>query len=401
MRSIYLDYAATTPVDKRVYKKMIPYLSGKKGFFGNPHSLHRDGQRAFGALDHARDIIAQHLTAHHRDILFTGSATEANNLAIRGVFKGYFRNRKSCTTIPEIIVSSIEHPSVLETVKDLERDGSAKIHYLGVGREGVVDINELKNKLSENTILVSVMWANNETGVIQPIEKIGAIIHEYKSSRAATSENCYPIFHTDAVQALQYFDLNVIKSRVDAMTLSAHKIYGPKGVGCLYLRHDYHNVLAPIITGGGQENQKRSGTQNVAGIVGFAHALQVCAQERKTEHKRQAELSAYCFHELKKHIPDIEINGELEQRSPHILNIYIPRLERPVVALDSVGLLLSSGSACAGRRIEISHVLRAMGYSDERILRSVRISIGRPTKRGDVLVVIKRITRVLKSRTEK
>lgn len=397
MKNIYLDYAATTPLDKKVYKAMKPYFSDKEGFFGNPSSLHKNGQRALHAIDEARDTIAQTITAHHDDIIFTGSATEANNLIIRGTLKAYFRNHNSCKTIPEIIVSSIEHPSILETVKDIEKDGSAKIHYLSVTKEGVVDTKELRGKLNENTILVSVMWVNNETGVIQPISKIAKIVSDFKNSHPSTLPPLYPIFHTDAVQAFQLFDLNVIKSGVDAMTLSAHKIYGPKGIGCLYLnsqrqlQDSSNKILSPMITGGGQEQGIRSGTEHVAGIVGFAQAADLCQKNRKQEYERQRKLLEDFFYQLKKMIPDIEINGTLENRSPHILNLFIPRLDRPTITLDAAGLSVSTGSACAGRRVEPSRVLRAMGHHDERISRSVRMSIGRPTTKGELMLVAKRI----------
>jgi len=397
MKNIYLDYAATTPIDKCVYRAMKPYLSCKKGFFGNPNSLHRDGQKALTALDKARDLIAQSITANHNDIIFTGSATEANNLIIRGTLKAYFRNRASCKIIPEIIISSIEHPSIVETVKDLEKDGSAKIHYLSVTKEGVVNLEEIKKALNENTILVSIMWVNNETGAIQPISKIGEIINDFKNSHPSTPPSPYPMFHTDATQAFQFFDLNVIKSGVDAMTFSAHKIYGPKGVGCLYVNNNQSStlnsqLLKPLITGGGQERGMRSGTENVAGIVGLAKAVELCQKERKKEYERQENLLRDFFNQLKRVVHDVEINGAFENKAPHILNLFIPHLKRPSIAFDAAGLSVSTGSACAGRRVEPSHVLRAMGYDDERISRSVRISIGRPTTKGELMVAVKKIT---------
>lgn len=391
MNRIYLDYAATTPVDPEVLKKTEKLSDPKDDFFGNAGSLHYFGQKAQTLLDSSREKLAKTMTANYREIIFTSSATEANNLVIRGVLKGYFKKQKECRKIPKIIVSSIEHPSVLETIKTLEKEGAIKAIYLSVNPSGVVNIEELKGELDESVILVSVMWVNNETGAVQPIAEIARIISDYKKLLSNTLPfTPYPFFHTDAVQAFNLFDLNVIKSGVDLMTLSSHKIYGSKGAGALFVRSGNEpgekvaDYIEPIITGGGQEYGLRSGTENISAITGFSMAAEISRMTSKKEYARLKELSEYFFKILKSKIPDIEINGDEPGRSPHILNIYFPRHENLGMALDIIGIEASAGSACAQRYEKPSYVLSQMGFEENRVKQSIRFSFGRFTTREEI-----------------
>ena len=421
---IYLDYASSTPVHPEVEAAMRPYFSA---IFGNPGSLHLFGQEAIAALDRGRETIAAALGADFREIIFTGSATEANNLALRGTIKVFKANYPR--VIPKIIVSSIEHESVLETARNLEKDG-AEVICLPVDRRGYVNLKHLETALNEQTVLVSVMYASNEIGTIQPIKEISEIIADFKRerrktfspgaatrpsgqgvSRSETSEGAspvkplagrlngslekkfsdsYPFFHTDASQAFQFLDCGVKKLGVDLMTISAHKIYGPKGVGALYIRElkpGTHN-LKPIITGGGQEFSLRSGTENVPLIVGFAKAVELIQKNKEREAKRLRELSEYFLGGLKKIYQKIELNGrgEKDERLPNILNIYFPNYEAEDLFLkfDLRGLAVSVGSACRSRSVGPSYVLQALGFTGDRIKKSLRISLGRPTVKSEI-----------------
>ncbi|MBI5401639.1 cysteine desulfurase [Candidatus Wolfebacteria bacterium] len=453
MNRIYLDYAATTPVDPVVGKAMESYFSEK---FGNPNSLHFFGQQARAGIDLAREKIAKLIGADFGEIIFTGSATEANNLALRGLVKflnnfeaigfrnqnifspaekisfpssrrlrpqseakpvgtaGYSSNQyasfKKISPL-RIIVSAVEHESVLETARDLEREG-IEIIYLAVDKNGVVDLKKLKNYLNSRTILVSIMYANNEIGIIQSIKKISKIISEFKG------DNIYPLFHTDAVQAFQFLNCNVDDLGVDLMTLSAHKIYGPKGIGALYARQIAnskgqtvnklsaisHLPLAPIVTGGEQEFGLRSGTENTAAIVGFAKAVELAEKNRDKETKRILALKNYFWKKLKKIYPKAQINGIINYESkimntlPNIINVHFPnfKAEDLVIKLDLNGIAVSSGSACASFSAKPSHVLEALGYKTDRIKSSLRFSFGKFTGKSEVNTALKIIKKVLK-----
>lgn len=399
MERIYLDYAATTPVTPSVLEAMTPYFSEK---FGNPGSLHSFGQEAIAAVDRSREAIAKSIGADFREIIFTGSATEANNLALRGVVKSQKSNVKS----PRIIISTIEHESVLETARDLERDG-VEVIYLPVDHNGVVDLEQLKSALNDRTVLVSVMYANNEIGSVQPIAAIGETIREFRTYHT----RALPLFHTDAAQAFQYFDCDVNKLGVDLMTLSAHKIYGPKGVGALYVRKNpesriqnlesgkrlpdsRYQILDALITGGGQEFGLRSGTENVPSIVGFAKATELAIEAREHEAKRVGDLKRTFWNGLKKICPDAETNGSREHDAPHILNVYFPErlAEELLTRFDIAGLAVSSGSACRSRAAESSYVIEALGFTKERARRNIRFSFGRLTTEKELdraLAIIK------------
>ena len=391
---IYLDYAATTPVDPAALHAMKPYFSEK---FGNAGSLHSFGQEAIAAVDRAREDLARVLSAEFREVVFMGSATEANNLALRGIVKQVASGKWQVAGRPRIIVSSIEHESILETAKDLERDG-IEIVYLSVNARGVVDLEKLKESLTENTILVSVMYVNNEIGTVQPIKEVSKAIQEFRS-RLPLATCHLPLFHCDASQAFNYFNCDVNVLGVDLMTLSSHKIYGPKGAAALYVRADSFPLLAPLTAGGGQEFGLRSGTENVPAIVGFAKAVELVEAGREKESKHIAVLRDQFSRGIKKVFPKAEINGaSFPDSSPHILNIYFPSHDAQdiLTQLDLAGIAASSGSACRSRAMESSYVIEALGYSKARARSSIRFSFGRPTTKKEIDSALRVLQKILK-----
>jgi cysteine desulfurase len=353
--------------------------------------LHSYGQKASGAFFGARQVIAGAIGAKYEEVIFTGSATEANNLALGGAMRRYVREAikaKAKNPMPRLIISAIEHESVLKTAKDLARDG-ADVVIIPVSKEGVVDMQKLKGALNDRTALVSVMTANNETGVTQPIAEIAKVVREFRGGGA------WPLMHTDAVQAFNYVKCDVNELGVDLMTLSAQKIYGPKGVGCLYVRSSKMGnfktyPIDAVITGGGQEQGLRSGTENVAGAVGFAKAVELVEAMRVKESARLLKLRAACISGIKKTWPGAKLNGALKERLPNNINMYLPgkSAEEIIVALDLQGIAVSSGSACTARSPEPSHVLLAMGVSKEVAKNSVRITLGRQTEMRDITVLL-------------
>jgi cysteine desulfurase len=403
---IYLDSAATTPLDKEVFKAMKIYFSEK---FGNPGAIHNFGQEAMAAIDESRQkvikVLGGDILEDFRNVIFTGSATEANNLALRGSVKDFYRSKRNDKYIPcRIIVSSTEHDSVLKTVEDLEAEG-VEVVYLKSDRRGLIDLNELKNNLNERTALVSIHFVNNETGVIEKIKEIGKIVKDFRES--VGSQEVFPLFHTDAVQAFQYFDCSPKALGVDLVTLSGHKMFGPKGVGVLYFerllsRRDRQAGkiigLLPVITGGGQEFGLRSGTENVPGIVGFAAAAETAGKKREVSFKKVSELRNYFVAGLKGINQRIIFNTPLQGSSPHILNIGFPgtKSEEMIGRLDLLGIAASAGSACSSRSLLLSHTLLAMGLSEKEVLESVRFSFSRETKKAELAAGLKAIKSILK-----
>ncbi len=380
MERIYLDYAASTPVDKRVLDAMKPYFMDN---FGNPGSIHYFGQRAMAAIDKSRETIAKILGANFREIVFTSSATEANNLVIKGsISKSKIKN-------PKIITSQIEHESVIETCKDLEKRG-IEVVYVPVSKKGIVDLKTLEKELDERTVLVSIIMASNEIGTIQPIKEITDIIKNFKK------EKKYPLFHTDAVQAMQFMNLDVMDFGIDAMTLSSQKIYGPKGAACLYLRNK--EMFSGETTGGIQEFNLRAGTENVPAIVGFAKAAEIIEKNKEAESKRIEALRNYFWTKLKLAKPNLVLNGDIKKRLPNNLNIYFPKnySEDLLIQLDMAGVCVSLGSACAGRTEEPSYIVQALGFGKDRAKRSLRITLGRPTKKNQVDKAVKQIINLMK-----
>jgi cysteine desulfurase len=389
MSRIYFDNAASTPVDPRVLSAMEPYFLSE---FGNPGSLHSYGQKAIGAVDVSREAIAHMVGGDFRDVIFTGSATEANNLALRGTIS-FFKKTHGQVKVPRIIISSIEHESILETARELEKEG-VEVIYLPVDHEGIVDVNILKSSLNEDTVFISIIYVNNEIGTIQPIKEISKIIRDHKIK---TRSKTYPLFHTDASQAFQFFDCNIKDLGVDLMTLSAHKIYGPKGIGALKIVAE----LAAEITGGGQEFGMRSGTENVPSIVGFAKAMELAVSLRDAESKRIAELSEVLWKSIKEIFPAAEMNGPTAaNRSPHILNVCFPGHEAQdlLVKFDRDGIAVSSGSACRSRASEVSYVIQALGFSKERAAASLRFSLGKQNTKNEIVEATKLFEEIFRSK---
>ena len=403
MRHLYFDHAASTPVDPRVFRAMRPYFSRH---FGNPGSLHSFGQEAIAAVDAARASVGKLIGAKHfREIVFTSGATEANNLALRGAVELYKKNHPDVAR-PRIIISAVEHESIFETAQALERD-AVEVVRLPVNKEGVVDIVSLKNALTESTVVVSVMHVNNETGTIQPLREIKFMIDAFRKESAGEggTPGIYPLFHTDAAQSFPYLYCDVQLLDVDMMTLSAHKMYGPKGVGALYVRRDEKIFsasggfpLAAQVSGGGQEFGLRSGTENVPGIVGFAKAAELAAAARGKTSTRIVALRDELWRRIKLVAPSAEINGPMgDAKAPHILNIYFPGLAAQdlLTRFDRAGLAASSGSACRSRAVESSYVIEALGYSKDRAAQSIRFSLGKGTTKREIVAAAKIIEKAL------
>ena len=361
---IYLDYAATTPLRPEVRARMEPFLSGDS--FGNPSSLHADGQQAKRALDTARDTLADALGCQFAEISFTGGGTESDNAALFGVM---LANKSRGN---HLITTQIEHEAVTETAHFLETLGF-RVTYLPVDEFGTVSPQSVADALTDDTILVSVMHANNEVGTIQPLKEIADIVH----TRGA-------FLHTDAVQTFGQLPVTVGALGADLITLSAHKIYGPKGVGALYVRSGI--TIEPLLHGGGQERERRSGTENVAAIAGFGEAVRCLLPEREAEAARLTPLRDRLWAGILAHLPNSVLNGHPTHRLPNNLNFSLPGLdaETLLLSLDRAGVSASSGSACTSGSIEPSHVLSAMGLSDARLKSALRLTLGRGTTAEEI-----------------
>jgi cysteine desulfurase len=366
---IYLDYAATCPVDPRVVQVMLPYFTES---FGNAASrTHAFGWTAEEAVERARDEIANTIEADGKEIVWTSGATEANNLAIKGVAE-YNAEQGN-----HIITLVTEHKAVLDTCKYLERHGCT-VTYLPVDANGLVTVEQIEAAITDKTVLVSVMFANNETGVIQPVAAIGALCRRKKV-----------LFHTDATQAFGKVPIDVEAMSIDLMSLSAHKIYGPKGIGALYVRRRKPRVrLAPQIHGGGHERGNRSGTLNVPGIVGFGEAARLAREDMPEESKRIAGLRDYMRDRIMKEIEHTHLNGSREHMLPGHLNISFSYIEGESLLMALKDVALSSGSACTSASLEPSYVLRAMGLDDELAHSSLRMTIGRFTTKEQLDFVV-------------
>lgn len=368
-RSIYLDYAATTPVDAQVVAAMLPYFSEA---FGNPSSIHQAGRAALEALDDARETVARALGASRKEIIFTGGGSEADNLAIKGVALA----QRQAGHGAHLITSAIEHHAVLHAFEYLEAFGF-ETTVLPVDSGGLVSPDDLRAAIRPDTVLVSLMYANNEIGTIQPLAEFGAICR----ARGVP-------LHTDAVQAAGSLDLNVDALNVDLLTLAAHKFYGPKGVGALYVRRG--TPLLPQLNGGGQERRRRAGTENVAGIVGMATALEL-ALARRAEHVAQCTaLRDRLIAGVLERVPYSSLNGHPTQRLPNNANLAFEFVEGESVLLllDQQGIAASSGSACSSGSLEASHVLTALGIAYERAIGSVRFTLGKSTTEADIDFVL-------------
>ncbi|OGF20346.1 hypothetical protein A2Y83_00695 [Candidatus Falkowbacteria bacterium RBG_13_39_14] len=404
-KKIYLDHAATTPIDPQVLKAMMPYMEEK---YGNASSIHSFGQEAMRGVNKARKQIANFLNCSIDEVIFTSGATESNNLAIMGYIR-YLKTSPVLSFIkrgikPHIITSQIEHPAVFAVCQAMEREG-VEVTYVGVNKEGLVDVEEIKKAIKENTALVSIMYINNETGVIQPIREIGKMIEKYNKAsmkraapnprstcpnasggrgaapacarlcRQAGRLNPRILFHTDATQAVNYCNCDTKYLHVDMLSISGHKIYGPKGIGALYLKNGIH--LEPLMYGGHQENGVRSGTYNTPGIAGLGKAIELISNPQ--DHLRIKKLRDKIIKNITKKLPDVYINGSMENRIPSNINLSFKGIdgESLMIMLDMEGVAVSTGSACASGSHNLSHVLTAMGLSSRLAEGSIRITLGK------------------------
>ena len=376
MRKVYLDNAATTNLNGEVLQEMMPYFTD---VYGNSSSLHSFGRSAVAGVDNARDIIAKYIGAKNNEVFFTSGGTEANNWAIRGVAYANMKKGK------HIITSQIEHHSVIDACKQLEKEGFT-VTYLPVDSSGLVSVSDLLHEISPNTTLVSIMAVNNEVGTIQNIKAISEIVRFYGAS-----------FHVDAVQALGVMKLDVNELGIDLMSISAHKIHGPKGVGALYINEKV--AINKFMLGGEQEMNRRGGTVNVPAVVGFGKAVQLNERDMELKEKKIFELTTYFIKKISYEISDIKINGHEYQKAMNIVSVTFNGVEGEnlIMMLDLNGIAVSSGSACASGSLEKSHVLAAMGLSNEEIKGTIRFSFDTNITKNDIDYVV----RVLCTEVEK
>ena len=373
---IYLDNSATTKLDKEVLKEMLPYLQEN---YGNPSSAYRIGRENKAIIEDARKQVAKVLNANTEEIYFTSGGSESDNMALKGVaFANQDKGR-------HIITSKIEHPAVLDTCKELERHGF-EITYINVDKNGIVDLKQLETSIREDTILISIMFANNEIGTIEPIKNIGRIAKQYNI-----------LFHTDSVQAIGNIKIDVKELGIDLLSLSAHKFYGPKGIGALYVRDGIN--FRKYLNGGHQERNKRAGTENVAGIVGLGKAITLAYNNFEDKNKYLYNLRTYLINEIKNNIPDIRINGDIEKRLQGNINISVNGVEADnrLTELDKRGIFISTGSACTTGSIESSHVLKAIGLSDTEAHSSIRISLGKYNTKDELKHFSKELKEIIEN----
>ncbi|OPY24848.1 MAG: putative cysteine desulfurase 2 [Methanomethylovorans sp. PtaU1.Bin073] len=367
MKRIYLDHSATTHVDTRVLDAMLPYFSEK---FGNASSLHSFGQEAAEALAISRELVAAALGAKPSEIIFTSGGTESDNLAIKGAT--YMHSSKG----RHIITSVIEHPAVLRTCEELEREGF-EVTYVPVDSEGILDLKFLEDSIRHDTILISIMHANNEIGTIQPIKKISELI----SGREI-------ILHTDAVQSVGKIPTDVNQLGVDMLSISSHKLHGPKGVGALYLRSGVN--IMPLVQGGGHERGLRPGTENIPGIVGFAKAMSISKEQLEEDSKHMQHLRDSMIKEIQSRIPHVRLNGHEKTRLPNNVNMSFRHVEGEslLMLLDMNGVAVSTGSACSSKSQKASHVLTAIDPGVEYIHGSLRFTLGRENTMEEIDIVV-------------
>lgn len=378
-RRIYLDHAATAPVDQEVLKAMMPYFTE---YFGNASSLHSFGREAYNAMESARENVADVINAKKEEIIFTAGGTESDNISLKGIA---LKHREYITDFEgaHIITSKIEHPAVLETCGYLEQLGF-KVKYLGVDKDGLINLKELENSISKGTFLITIMHANNEIGTIEPIAEIGKIARDRKI-----------IFHTDAVQSFGKVKIDVTKTNVDLLSLSAHKIYGPKGVGALYIRKG--TQLEPFTHGGGHEKGLRSSTENISGIVGLGKATELANQRMDSDMKYMTRLRDKLIKVVLDSIKDSYLNGHPLQRLPNNAHFRFTGIEGEslVLGLDEKGVAASTGSACSSKKLEPSHVLTAIGLNEVEAHGSLRLTLGRENTEEEIDYVLEVLPEVV------
>jgi len=375
--TIYLDHAATTPLAPEVLDAMLPYLREE---FGNPNSIHSKGQSAKNAIEKARRTVAKILFCEPEEVIFTSGGTESDNLALRGVLqKG-----------GHLIISEVEHHAILHTAEELEKQG-VKVTKIPVGKNGIVDAKKVIAAIKSNTKLISIMLANNEIGTLQPVREIGKALEKKREKGEST-----PLLHTDAVQGGGILNLDVRHLKVDLLSLSAHKFYGPKGTGILFVKKG--TKIQPQISGGAQEKGTRAGTENVAGIVGCAAALELAEKSREREFKKQTELRDYFIGKVLKEIPKAQLNGDPKNRLPNNANFSFFGIEGEsiLLRLDFDGIAASTGSACASGSLDPSHVLSALKIPHEWLHGSIRFSLGKSTTKKDLDTVVKKLKKIVK-----
>lgn len=374
MKTIYLDNSATTKTDEEVIEAMLPYLAEN---YGNPSSIYKIGRENRKAVEDAREKVAKALNCEPNEIYFTAGGSESDNTAIRGIAYGYKSKGN------HIITSKIEHPAVIETCKQLEKEGF-EVSYISVNENGIINIEELEKEIKQTTTLITVMFANNEIGTLQPVKEIGEIAKKHNI-----------MFHTDAVQAVGSIKIDVKELNIDSLSLSAHKFYGPKGIGALYVRKGVK--FDKFINGGHQERNKRAGTENVAGIVGLGKAIELAYSELDKYNAEIKKLRDYYVEEVEKRIPYILINGDREKRLPGNSNISFRFIEGEglLLNLDLKGICASSGSACTSGSLDPSHVLLAIGLPHEIAHGSLRISIGKYNTKEDIDYLIENLVEIV------
>lgn len=375
MQRVYLDYNATTPVDPEVIEAMVPYFAKT---WGNASSTHYEGQQARAAVENAREQVASLVGCTPKEIVFTSGGTEADNLALFGLARRYGHPPQ------RVLYSAIEHPAVRESARALAHEGF-RVEEIPITPDGVVDINRLSDSIDSDILLIAVMAVNNETGVIQPLEAIGSICAERNF-----------LFHVDAVQAAGKIPLQPRLWQCSTMAMSGHKIYGPKGIGALYLRHEIE--LVPVLHGGGHERGRRAGTENTPGIVGFGKACELARVRMESDAAHIAQMRQYLETELNQRLPDALIYGAKSPRVPNTTMMGFPGVEGEtlVMQLDLEGFAVSSGSACASGRVETSHVLKAMGVDEHLAKGSIRISLGRLTSLEEIEAFVQTLERILR-----
>lgn len=374
MKNIYFDNSATTKLDEEVLKEMMPYLTED---YGNASSIYRLGRESRKAIEEAREKIAKAINSEPNEIYFTSGGSEADNTIIRGVAYQY-KNKGN-----HIITSQIEHPAVLETCKQLEKEGF-EVSYIGVDEKGRVKLEELQNAIKPETILITIMFTNNEIGTIQPIAEIGKIAKEHQI-----------IFHTDSVQAVGTLDIDVEKMNIDSLSMSAHKFYGPKGIGALYVRKGV--LFQKFMNGGHQERNRRAGTENTAAIVGMGKAIELAYEQAEDHRNKLSKLRDYYISQIQEKIPYIKINGDPENGLPGLSNISFRFIEGEgiLLNLDLKGICASSGSACTSGSLDPSHVLLAIGLPHEIAHGSIRISIGKYNTKEEVDYLIEQLVEIV------
>ncbi|MDB5022877.1 MAG: aminotransferase, class [Mucilaginibacter sp.] len=377
-KKIYLDHNATTQVDPRVLEVMLPYFTE---VFGNAASIDHDfGYDAKRAVDKAREQIAKAINAQPEEIIFTSGATESDNIALFGVAEKYAHKGK------HIITCVTEHKAVLDCCQRLEQQGF-NITYLPVDEYGLISLEDLEAAITPQTILISIMAANNEIGTIAPLAGIGAIAKKYKI-----------LFHSDGAQAVGHIPIDVQKMNIDILSISGHKIYGPKGVGALYRRKSNPRaLLAPVIYGGGHEKGLRSGTLNVPGIIGMGCAIELAIKEIKAHTKKYKELTDYIWTKLKEELPEVLLNGHPKERLPHNINVSIPSIESKALIVQLKNVAISAGSACTTTSVEPSHVIIALGFGEDRAHNAIRIGVGRFNSIADIKIALTEIVNAIKN----